>query len=294
MRSRACSPPADSRRLGIGVNFCLAIYKIVSGLLGGSIALVAAGAHSLGVAIGGAAGALGASIASRPADPSHPYGYGKALLVCAWFAHSFLVLFGISVVIGSMMGILVGPVSLPARLVGLAGAMVCAASDLHLSDSFECGEARPRPATGVLRTFENRAATLSSVVAVAGIIGALLIHPVIDRIAGAVAGLVLASSSSSRALTAASSLMDRAAGARENAAIERIVRRHEGVREVERVLTRDSGTKYCVELGIQVAPHLSVAQADAIAAAIRADLASATRYELVAILVSPSRPSAVG
>ena len=274
--------------MSIGANLGLAIYKVISGLLGGSVSLVAAGAHSFAVVLGSSAHAIGVRISSRAVDPVHPYGYGKALLISSLFAHVFLVLFAMGIVVGSLLGIFGGEVSLPARLVGLAGALVCAASDLYLSDYFHGAETRSQSSGIMASAFENRAVAFSSVVAVVGIAGALLIHPVIERIAGIVVGLVLASACVMEAIEAASCLMDRGVGSRGKAAIEGIALRHSGVCGVEHVLTRHTGTSYCVDLGIQVSPELSVPQADAITAAIRADLARSSHYQYVAIFVSPS------
>ncbi len=288
MNALACSIDPDSRRLSIGANLGLAIYKLASGLLGGSVSLVAAGAHSFAVAIGSSVNAIGARISSRAVDPTHPYGHGKALLIGSLFAQAFLVLFAMGIVVGSALGILGREVSLPARLVGLAGAMVCAASELHLSDYFHCAGSRSESSEIMANVFENRALALSSLAAVAGIAGALLIHPVIERVSGMVVGVVLASSSLTRAMAAASCLMDRGVDARGKAAIEGIALRHQGVCGVEHVLTRHTGTSYCVDVEILVSPDLSVPQADAIAGAIRADLARSSHYEYITVLVSPS------
>lgn len=292
MNAVACSIDPDSRRLSVGANLGLAIYKVISGILGGSVSLVAAGAHSFAAVLGSTANAIGARISSRAVDPKHPYGYGKALLISSLFAHVFLVLFALGILVGSLLGILVGEVSLPARLVGLAGALVGAASDLHLSDYFRCAESRSTSSEITASASRNRAVALSSMAAVGGIAGALLIHPVIERIAAIVVGLVLASACVMEALEAASRLMDRAVGSPGTAAIERIALRHEGVCGVEHVLTRHNGTSYCVDVGIHVSPELSVQRADAITAAIRADLARTSHYEYIAISVSPS-PSEV-
>ncbi len=62
---------------GAVVNILLALLKIIFGLLGGSIALVADGLHSFSDLITDLMVLIGVKLSNIPPDEDHPYGHGK-------------------------------------------------------------------------------------------------------------------------------------------------------------------------------------------------------------------------
>jgi cation diffusion facilitator family transporter len=64
--------------IGVGVNFILAITKIVSGILGNCYALIADGIESSLDIFGSLVIWFGLKVAAAPPDLEHPYGHGKA------------------------------------------------------------------------------------------------------------------------------------------------------------------------------------------------------------------------
>ena len=68
---------------GVVVNGALAVIKITAGILGNSYALVADGIESTSDIISSLIVWAGLRISLRPADQSHPYGYGKAEALAA-------------------------------------------------------------------------------------------------------------------------------------------------------------------------------------------------------------------
>ncbi|HHE76560.1 MAG TPA: cation diffusion facilitator family transporter, partial [Candidatus Parcubacteria bacterium] len=80
------------------VNFFLAVFKLVIGLLINSAALVADGIHS-GVDIISSFGAyLGIKIAKKPVDERHPYGHYRAESLAGLFVTIFLAGSGIWII----------------------------------------------------------------------------------------------------------------------------------------------------------------------------------------------------
>jgi cation diffusion facilitator family transporter len=70
----------DMRRVLLvtfAANLALALAKGGFGLLTGSLGMVADGVHSLLHALGSIVGLVGVTLAARPPDPSHPYGYER-------------------------------------------------------------------------------------------------------------------------------------------------------------------------------------------------------------------------
>jgi cation diffusion facilitator family transporter len=73
-------PYRESRRAtywGMGVNLVLGGVKLLGGVFGGSLALLADAVHSLVDAALSAALLLALFVAQRPADREHPYGHGR-------------------------------------------------------------------------------------------------------------------------------------------------------------------------------------------------------------------------
>ncbi len=64
--------------IGVGVNFVLAVVKIVAGILGHCYALIADGIESTLDIFGSLVIWFGLKVAAEPPDDEHPYGHGKA------------------------------------------------------------------------------------------------------------------------------------------------------------------------------------------------------------------------
>jgi cation diffusion facilitator family transporter len=98
---RDSNPYRESRRAtywGIGVSLVLGGVKLLGGLFGHSLALVADAMHSLVDAAISAALLLALIVAQRPADREHPYGHGRLEAVAG--AGVALILIGLAAAIG--------------------------------------------------------------------------------------------------------------------------------------------------------------------------------------------------
>ena len=63
--------------LGIGVNLVLVLFKMIVGLLSGSVAIILDAVNNLSDALSSAITILGAKLSARKPDKRHPYGYGR-------------------------------------------------------------------------------------------------------------------------------------------------------------------------------------------------------------------------
>ena len=266
-------------------NLMLAVYKLAVGFLGGSSALIADGCHSASDVIGSTCILLTTRISGRPADGDHPYGHGKAEFVGAVFVYTLLSLFSIAVIVGAILS-----VRHPDRphLVSLLGALVSVLCNFLMYRFALCAGSRSNSPAVLADAFENRADALSSIAAVVGIGGALLLDPILDPIAAMVVGCVIFWNSIQQLREAASGLMDRGLPPDEVAEIERIALEHEGVEGVAFVLTRQTGRQFWVDLGVRLADDADVAAADAIVASLQSDLAGHPSLHRVEVFVVPS------
>ena len=69
--------------LAVGINFLLAVGKIVAGIFGNSYALIADGIESTADIFSSFIVWSGLRIAVKPADANHPFGHGKAESIAA-------------------------------------------------------------------------------------------------------------------------------------------------------------------------------------------------------------------
>lgn len=90
----------------MGLNFAVAIFKIIVGTLSNSGSIIADGYHSLSDGSGNIVGIVGLSVAGRPEDESHPYGHKKFETISSLLIGVLLFAVGCKVAYGSVLNIL--------------------------------------------------------------------------------------------------------------------------------------------------------------------------------------------
>jgi cation diffusion facilitator family transporter len=82
-RKRGTTPPvaSESKRtvlVAFGANLAIAVAKLAAGLISGSSSMLAEAAHSFADTLNQVFLLTSLTVSRRPADPEHPFGYGKA------------------------------------------------------------------------------------------------------------------------------------------------------------------------------------------------------------------------
>lgn len=90
----------------MGLNFLVAVFKIVIGTIANSGSIIADGYHSLTDGSGNIVGIVGLSIAGRPIDNSHPYGHKKFETISSMIIGMLLFVVGSKVAYNSVLNIL--------------------------------------------------------------------------------------------------------------------------------------------------------------------------------------------
>ena len=78
--------------VGIVLNFILCVFKILAGVISGSVAIVADALNNLSDAAAQVISIISFKISSKPADREHPYGHARIEYVAS-LAVSFLIIF---------------------------------------------------------------------------------------------------------------------------------------------------------------------------------------------------------
>jgi cation diffusion facilitator family transporter len=249
-------------------NLGLAVYKLTIGIFGRSAALVADAMHSFTDVVGSSGIVVSTRLSRKLPDARYPYGRGKAEFVGAVFVYTILVFFSILIMTGSVR-ILLGHRTERPHFITAFGSAVSVVHN-YLMYRFETCVGRRTHSPAILAdAFENRADAISSVAAVIGILGALLIHPACDGIAALVVALIIFWNCMVQLREAAVGLMDGGLPDEVLEFVRQTALGQAGVRGLKFLRSRRTGPRYWVDLGIEVSPDLPVEQADLIAAAVR-------------------------
>lgn len=254
-------------------NLAIALSKFVAAAFTGSAAMLSEAIHSTVDTGNELLLMFGMSRAKRPADPSHPFGYGLQLYF--WVFVVAVMLFGFGAVFAFIEGVRKISDPEPVRNV-LVNYAVLGLAILFESGSWYIAFREFRKQTdgrGWFRTvrrskdptvfavlFEDSAALIGLVIALIGIaLGELLHMPVLDGAASLGIALVLAATAIFLGYESQSLLTGEAAFPEVRQGIEAIARAAPGVRHINQVLTMHFGPE-------QVLAALSVDFDDTISA----------------------------
>lgn len=261
----------------IAGNFAIAVTKFLGAAVSGSSAMFSEGIHSLVDTGNGGLLLLGIRRSQRPADDTHPYGYGKTLYFYTLIVA--VLIFGLGGGISMYEGILHmlepghgGPGSTTVFGVTISGlmlnTMVLGAAigfealafrtawqefSKQRGDQpfFEAIRSSKDPTTFTV-LFEDSAAMAGLIVALIGVHLASALHmPVIDGAASVVIGLILFGTASFLVWESKQLLIGEAADPAVRDSIRQIARQVPGVERVGRVMTVHMGP-YTLVLNIEL------------------------------------------
>lgn len=92
--------------VGIVINICLALFKIIIGLVANAISVLMDGVNNLADAGTSLITMIGATLAGKPADKKHPFGYGRMEYLSSLIIAGLILYTGITFLIESIQGII--------------------------------------------------------------------------------------------------------------------------------------------------------------------------------------------
>jgi cation diffusion facilitator family transporter len=258
---------------GLAVNLILALVKLVAGLIGHSIALIADAVNSLGDGPTSGVVIYALGVAQRPPHSEHPYGHSRAESIAAL---SVAVLIGVSalgIVIEAMRSLTT------AHPVPPVWTLWIAAGNAVVKESMYQYKRRVAARTGsealVAGAWDHRSDALCSVAVLVGLAfvrygGESLIWAD-EAAAVVVVGFILLASVNLFRRNA-SQLMDQQAQDEIIAAIRRVAEQTPGVVRVEQIRARRSGLEVLVDIHIEVVSTLTVMEGHDIGHDVKARL----------------------
>ena len=261
-------------RLTIAWNAALSAVKLLAGVFAHSGAMISDAVHSLSDVFSTVIVMFGIRAAQKASDKEHPYGHERMECVAA------IVLSGVLLATGLMIGwqgvknILSaqeGALQAPGILALLAAVLSIAVKEGMYRYTRKAAKELDSSAL-MADAWHHRSDALSSIGALIGIGGARLGVPVLDPVASLVICLMIVKAAYDIFKDAVDKMVDESCDEETEAAIRACALRHEGVKGVDRLLTRRFGSRAYIEMEISVDGRLPLNQAHEIAESVHDDI----------------------
>jgi cation diffusion facilitator family transporter len=260
---------ARSTWVSVGVNLGLTTLQIVAGVMSKSQGLIADGIHSLSDLVADFVVLIANHHSQKDADADHPYGHQRFETAASLALGALLLAVGLGMLWSAFLKLeqpdTVQKVHVAALWVA-GGALV--AKELLFRYMLAVAK-RVKSSMLVANAWHARSDAASSLVVGIGIAGNLAGYPILDPIAAAIVGFMVARMGWSFGWDALHDLMDRSIDDAEVAAIRRTLEETPGVAGVHDVRTRKMGDMIVVDAHIEVDAGLTVEQGHDIAVEAR-------------------------
>lgn len=245
--------------IGAVVDFLLAIFKVISGILGNSGALIADGIHSFSDLLSDGVVLYAAKHANEEADEDHPYGHKRFETVATLGLAIILAIVGIGIIYDAIER-LDNPNVLSHSML-LFGVTVLSILSKELLFWVTIKVAKTYKSNMLkANAWHHRSDALSSVVVLVGIFGSLNGYPYLDGVAAIIVGLMVMAIAWELGLNATKELVDTSIDIKEVEKLRKAIGMISGVNSVHSLRTRKIGHAISADVHVQVDPFLSVSE----------------------------------
>lgn len=242
--------------VSIAAYLILSAFKLISGYIFVSSALLADGYNNLTDIVASIAVLIGLKISQKPPDSDHAYGHFRAETIAALVASFIMAMVGIQVISGAVGSLIKGQHTEP-NLWSAGVAMVCAVAmwGVYIYNSRLAKQINNHALMAAAK--DNLSDALVSVGAAVGIIGAQFGIPWLDGVAAIVVGLLICKTAWDIFRDATHNLTD-GFDEKELKGIRSTISRIEGVEVIKDLKARVHGNHVLVDVVIEVNPELTV------------------------------------
>lgn len=174
--------------VGIVGNIFLAVFKLLAGILGHSAAMLSDSIHTLSDVFATLIAYIGVTISRKEADGKHPYGHERLECVASMLLSGILFVTGAGIGLGCIKAI-IAKTYLEAQVPGMMAVIAAVVSIVVKEAMFWYTmyyAKRLRSSAFKADAWHHRSDALSSIGALAGIVGARHGFPILDQVAGIV------------------------------------------------------------------------------------------------------------
>ena len=254
-----------STLVSVVVNIFLSALQVVVGIFSGSQGLIADGMHSFSDLVADGVVLMAHKKSRRPSDHDHHYGHWRYENGASLIIGAMLLLVG-GGMLWSAAGHLAQPQTIPpVHSAALWMALVALAVKEGLFRYMLAAARRLNSSLLIANAWHARSDAASSLVVALGIIGNLAGFAWFDPLAALAVGLLIARMGYRFAVSALHDLMDRAVDEEMQQAIADTLRTTPGVAGLHDLKTRKAGDLVLVDVHLEVAGEMSVAEGHQIA-----------------------------
>ena len=250
--------------LGLIGNILLTAGKLIVGSIAGSASLIADGFHSFSDLAGDVGLLIALRASRRPPDKTHPYGHHNYETLGAIAASLLLVGTGVLIARDAIYRIYDGETHVPEAFALAAAIVSIVLKELMARYTYAAARVHNSPA---LRTnaAHHRSDALSSIAAVAGILGALAGLPILDSVAALIIAAWIVYMGWELLKDNAQILMEASPDKLLIGTVRETALEIDEVHSVSSLRLRPRGSVYMADIAVTVPPRMSVEDGHAVA-----------------------------
>ncbi len=242
--------------VSIAAYLLLSAFKLISGFVFDSSALLADGFNNLTDIVASVAVLIGLKISQKPPDSDHAYGHFRAETIAALVASFIMAMVGIQVIFGAVWSLIEGVHNEP-DILSAAVAIVCALAmgGVYVYNRRLAKQINNQALMAAAK--DNLSDALVSAGAAVGIIGAQFGLPWLDVVAAIAVGLLICKTAWDIFRQSTHNLTD-GFDERELGDLRSTIARTQGVEGIKDLKARVHGNHVLVDVVIEVDPQLTV------------------------------------
>ena len=262
-------------KISIVVNLLLSAAKLAAGILAHSGAMISDAVHSASDVFSTFVVIIGVKLSGKDSDKEHPYGHERMECVAAVILSGILLATGLVIGWQGIQKILNGREGLEAPGILAAAAALVSIVVKELLFRYVRFHARKLDSTALMaEAWHHRSDALSSIGALAGILGARAGFPVLDPLASVVICVFIAKAALDIFRDAMDKMVDHSCDGETEEAIRSCALEQREVKRIDLLRTREFGNRIYIEMEIAVDGELSLRQAHAAAEQIHDEIES--------------------
>ena len=247
------------------INLVLSVLKFLVGFFGHSQALISDAIHSASDVVSTVAVMFGINLSDKKSDTSHPYGHERIECIFSIILAMMLFITGVGIGVTAIKTIVSGAeIEIPSKMALVAAAVSIAVKEWMYH--YTKHTANKINSTAMLAdAWHHRSDALSSVGSLIGVGGALLGFTICEPIASIVICIFIGKASVDIFMDAVNRLIDCSCTDEETEKIRECIMEIDGVKNIDKLMTRRFGSKIYVDLEISEDADMTLAEAHSIA-----------------------------
>lgn len=247
------------------INLVLSVFKFLVGILGNSQALISDAIHSASDVVSTVAVMFGINLSDKKSDTDHPYGHERIESIFSIILAMMLFITGAGIGLTAIKTIVSGAeIEIPSKMALIAAAVSIAVKEWMYH--YTKRTANKINSTAMLAdAWHHRSDALSSVGSLIGIGGALIGFEICEPIASIVICIFIGKAAVDIFMDAANRLIDRSCTEEETDRIRECIMEIDGVKRIDKLMTRRFGAKIYVDLEISEDAEITLSEAHKIA-----------------------------